>query len=384
MGFWLPTVFALVVMDPAGEIRRRHAASAVPGRRGRASGSGAGRVGRDAGQHRAVRGHGGWDSARSRRRVRLSRKAAANPSLNLESVHPGYFIRLGVTIARGREFTDRDRAGATEVAVVSETWRRASGRDRTSIGRRLKFGNPTSDETWRTVVGVVSADALPRAGASTPDPVRAGEPVHRRRHDARAPHGGAGGAGRGEIARRSLHEVDPGVTVLRVPPFAEALDSAARAAPVCTLIGVFAATALLLATIGACAVIAGVRAPAIRGDRGPGGPGRDARGRPAARARRRQTGGAGGRVIAGAARSSPVACSETCCTKCSRTIRLRSPPPPSYFPVAVAALASYLPARRAVRLDVSGHAARGVMRRRPPTRLGASALDLTVAGPCRS
>ena len=54
-----------------------------------------------------------------------------------------------------------------------------------------------------------------------------------------------------EIARRSLHEVDPGVTVLRVLPFAEALDKPlARPRFSAYLIVVFAAAALLLATIG--------------------------------------------------------------------------------------------------------------------------------------
>ena len=99
-------------------------------------------------------GTAGWDSPSFTAEGQTLEQAAANPSLNLESVHPGYFKTLGVTLVRGREFTDRDRGGATEVAVVSEDVATRIWPGQDPIGRRLKFGNPTSDETWRTVVGV--------------------------------------------------------------------------------------------------------------------------------------------------------------------------------------------------------------------------------------
>ena len=201
-------------------------------------------------------GTGGWDSPSFTAEGQTLEEAAANPSLNLESVHPGYFRTLGVTLVRGREFTDRDRAGATEVAVVSEDVAARIWPGQDPIGRRLKFGNPTSDETWRTVVGVARPTRYrelthPRPtlyvpanqfiAAATTLVLRTAEPVGRV----------------AEIARRSLHEVDPGVTVLRVLPFAEAMDKPlARPRFNAYLIGVFAVTALLLATIGVYAVIA--------------------------------------------------------------------------------------------------------------------------------
>lgn len=60
-----------------------------------------------------------------------------------------------MTLLRGRGFTEADRRGAPEVAVVSEdiaarTW---PGED--PIGRRMKLGRLDSAEAWRTVVGVV-------------------------------------------------------------------------------------------------------------------------------------------------------------------------------------------------------------------------------------
>ena len=79
-----------------------------------------------------------------------------NPSTN--EVGPDYFRTMGLPLVAGREFTDRDVAGAPLVAVVNETF--ASnffGRDN-PIGRRFYF-RPNSDPLEVEIVGVVK-DAL--------------------------------------------------------------------------------------------------------------------------------------------------------------------------------------------------------------------------------
>ncbi len=99
-------------------------------------------------------GLGGWDVPRFTVAGQTGAEAAANPSLNLESIHPNYFETFHIRILRGRSFTDADRQGAGNVAIVSEdvaarTW---PGGD--PIGKRLKMGGPGSEDPWRTVVGV--------------------------------------------------------------------------------------------------------------------------------------------------------------------------------------------------------------------------------------
>ena len=99
-------------------------------------------------------GLGGWDVPRFTSAGQTAADAAANPSLNLESIHPNYFETFQIRILRGRSFTDADREGALNVAIVSEdvaarTW---PGDD--PIGKRLKMGGPDSEDPWRTVVGV--------------------------------------------------------------------------------------------------------------------------------------------------------------------------------------------------------------------------------------
>jgi putative ABC transport system permease protein len=83
-----------------------------------------------------------------------ARRAAANPALDLEAVHPTYFATLGVHLVRGRAFTADDRDGAPRVAIISEELAEMTWPGQTAIGRRLKMGKADSDTDWLTVVGV--------------------------------------------------------------------------------------------------------------------------------------------------------------------------------------------------------------------------------------
>jgi putative ABC transport system permease protein len=68
-----------------------------------------------------------------------------------------YFGTLGIPLLRGRRFDERDRDGAPLVVMVNETMARMHWHGADPVGRRLAWGVPTPDR-WRTIVGVV-ADA---------------------------------------------------------------------------------------------------------------------------------------------------------------------------------------------------------------------------------
>jgi putative ABC transport system permease protein len=68
------------------------------------------------------------------------------------SVSGGYFGALGIPLLAGRTFADGDAATAPEVAVVSAEFARRYWPDQNAVGKRLRF-DPNAD--WRTVVGVV-------------------------------------------------------------------------------------------------------------------------------------------------------------------------------------------------------------------------------------
>jgi putative ABC transport system permease protein len=72
-----------------------------------------------------------------------------------QAVSPGYFATLRIPLVRGRLLTAADAAGAPAAAVVSETFahRFLAGRD--PIGERFRESQPGADSPELTIVGVV-------------------------------------------------------------------------------------------------------------------------------------------------------------------------------------------------------------------------------------
>ncbi|HZI80979.1 MAG TPA: ADOP family duplicated permease [Vicinamibacterales bacterium] len=197
----------------------------------------------------------GWEVPAFTAAGQDARRAAANPSIDLEAVHPNYFETLGVDILRGRAFTAGDRDGAPLVAIVSEdvatrTW---PGQD--AIGQRLKMGNADADAGWLRVVGVargtryrelrsrrpvlyVPAEQLIVAAQSLA--IRTTAPL----------------ADVATIVRAGVAEVDPSVHALAVMPLVD-LRAAPLARPRFTaaLAALFSLSALLLCALGVFAVM---------------------------------------------------------------------------------------------------------------------------------
>jgi putative ABC transport system permease protein len=87
------------------------------------------------------------------------------PSAAPQQVTTGYFAAMRIPIIAGRDFDERDRAGAPLVAVVSKKFAEASWPGQNALGRRFRL----STDSFVTVVGV--ADDLRSGGfAATPDP----------------------------------------------------------------------------------------------------------------------------------------------------------------------------------------------------------------------
>jgi predicted permease len=73
-------------------------------------------------------------------------------------VTPSYFETFGVPLMRGREFGEGDREGASLVAIIDETMAREFWPGQDPIGKRVTFETETEDRTsapvYRTVIGV--------------------------------------------------------------------------------------------------------------------------------------------------------------------------------------------------------------------------------------
>jgi putative ABC transport system permease protein len=78
------------------------------------------------------------------------------PDVIYRAIGPGYFSTMGIPLVRGREFNEGDTLDTTRGVVVSEKTAKHYWPNEDPIGKRLKPGATTDkDIPWRTVIGVV-------------------------------------------------------------------------------------------------------------------------------------------------------------------------------------------------------------------------------------
>jgi putative ABC transport system permease protein len=172
-------------------------------------------------------------------------------------ISPGYFSTMGIPLVRGRDFTDADNTKAPPVTIVSQDTARKFWGDDDPIGHTLR---PTAKLTVAfKVVGVVGDIHDTALNQQTPTLYW---PMAARalslmdivvKTD--------GGDGNAEAAlpaiRRKIHELDPDLAVANVRTMDEWVsNSAAQPRLNSVLLGVFAAMALLIASIGIYGVLA--------------------------------------------------------------------------------------------------------------------------------
>ena len=172
-----------------------------------------------------------------------------NPSTNYYAVSPGYFDAMGIRLVRGRLFTDRDRHGAPRVAVINETFARRHFPGDDPIGQRVHLSQ--GPKVFRQIVGIV-ADVQQYALDVEP-PAQAYEPV------AQQPFGRLMLVIRSSIEPASLSRavrervlaLDPDLPVSQIETLEAVLDRwlVRRRAPM-QMLAFFAGIALLLAGLG--------------------------------------------------------------------------------------------------------------------------------------
>jgi putative ABC transport system permease protein len=73
----------------------------------------------------------------------------------IETITPNYFRVLNIALRDGRLLTDADGAEALPVAVISESLARRYFPNENPLGKHIKVGKTDSDRPWMTVVGIV-------------------------------------------------------------------------------------------------------------------------------------------------------------------------------------------------------------------------------------
>jgi putative ABC transport system permease protein len=81
--------------------------------------------------------------------------ALRNPYVVRQSISESYFKVMSISLKAGRSFTRFDRAESSPVAIINERLSARLWPGRDPIGQRLRYG-PRSKDAYRTVVGVVA------------------------------------------------------------------------------------------------------------------------------------------------------------------------------------------------------------------------------------
>jgi len=179
---------------------------------------------------------------------------------NHRQISPDYFKAIGIALEQGRFFNEADNEKSTPVAIVNRTMAREFWPGENAIGKRFKQGRPESTEPWIEIVGIV-AD-LKQMGAEKPV-----------KPEMYMPYLQVGDqpwySPRDLIIRASVpplnlvpavtdkvHEADANQPVSNVRTMKEVLgEEFGQRETGTTLLGVFAALAMLLAAIGLYGVL---------------------------------------------------------------------------------------------------------------------------------
>jgi putative ABC transport system permease protein len=171
------------------------------------------------------------------------------PTTKYYSVSPDYFKAMGIPLLRGRVFTERDVVGAPRVALINETMAKQFFPDEDPIGKHISVTN--GPEAFREIVGIVGDVKHNGLDHETPAQTYmsfAQEPSNNMTLVLRSD---ADPAVMSAAIRNEVSRIDKNQPVSAIRPLTEILaDSVAQQRFSMLLLGIFAAVALILAAVG--------------------------------------------------------------------------------------------------------------------------------------
>ncbi|HEX3530476.1 MAG TPA: ABC transporter permease [Thermoanaerobaculia bacterium] len=178
-------------------------------------------------------------------------RSKEGPTAQAGEIAPHFFQTLDVPFLQGRDFDDHDSVGTAPVAIINRTLAKRLWPDRDAIGQPIVIADKTADKTY-TVVGLVadvgSLHARQEPAAQIYLPYWQNADLLDARLCLRAD---------GDLARllpavrRELHAIDPNVPVTEMETLTATLDrDAAPIRATGTVLAAAAGLALVLSTIG--------------------------------------------------------------------------------------------------------------------------------------
>jgi putative ABC transport system permease protein len=185
---------------------------------------------------------------------------ANEPAAPLLFVDEGYFRTLGVPLVAGRAFDERDTVEKPPVAIVNESLARRYFPQGAAVGKRLKEGgSERPDNPYMEIVGVVG-DVKYEGLDAPPEPTLYLSDRQSRQGQARRfviVRSGAEARAIAPALRAAVGSLDPGLAVARVHTMDQLMaDSVAPPRFRTTIVTAFAVAGLFLAAIGVYGVMA--------------------------------------------------------------------------------------------------------------------------------
>jgi len=174
-----------------------------------------------------------------------------------QQITPNFFATMHVPLIQGRYFDDRDEVDGAGVAIINQKFAKTYWPNESAIGHRVKLGADNSDNPWLTIVGIVAdvqydwSDRVPEMVLYRPD--RQAPPtetyiVIRAPGDVLKLSSAVRGAMAGLDADQPVFEIKTLDTIIR--------ESVIGLAYVAVILGVAGLLALVLAAVGVYGVMA--------------------------------------------------------------------------------------------------------------------------------
>jgi putative ABC transport system permease protein len=176
------------------------------------------------------------------------------PQAEFQRVSSDYFRTIGAPLLTGRTFTNADTEETPRVAIVSRSLARRFFGDKEALGRRLTFDR---GKTWISIVGIAGDVRQYGLASAPPDEIYLALPQYPTLSGSLLVRTSGSPLGLGRSVSATVHSIDPDQPVDRFRTLEEARSNA-LASPrlTATLLSLFAALALAVTCAGLAGVIA--------------------------------------------------------------------------------------------------------------------------------